>query len=999
MQRCIVVLGMHRGGTSALMGVLNILGIELGSNYLNPSEDNPKGFFENITITQINEKILKSLNSSWDDVFFLPENWLNSEHLLPHRQEIIDIIEREFHEKTIFGIKDPRISRLLPLWNAIFKELSTEPHYIIPLRSPLEVAKSLQKRNGFSIEKSLLLWMNYMLDAEFFSRRFSRVFISFDELLRNPEKIINDISTSFDITFPKSYRDVQKDIEHFLEPALKHFTLHTNTFPNNSLELFSHYYQALTALTKKNKMSSHEDLSKIENMRKNYFTIHSIFYNADIRRNYEKRIDELEKQISEIEKNKILLEEQLTKIINSPEWKIFGTYYRLRDFILPEGSRRRAFTKTMVNAIRNPKGIIKNLRFKMNMMMMMSSKAAPFSNANRYDIIFFPVINWDFRYQRPQQIATRLAKNGHRVFYLSINLRKQASYKKKFVSENVYEITLPFKERTTIYNIDLQGDLETLTTAFRTLFGDFRIKESVIIVQFPLWFPLVARLKSEHHTRVIFDCLDEFSGFKGISADIVRAEELLLNISDFCIATSAGLHEKLKSKCKNISLIRNGTEFDFFHKLPSNELLKQLKKPIIGYYGAIAAWFDTEIVEHIAVQRPDWNIVLIGHTFGSFIEKLKKHKNIHFLGEKPYTELPKFLYWFDVCMIPFKLNELTLSTNPIKFYEFISSGKPVVSSRLPELLPFSDVLYLSQNKDEFLKNIMAALEENDQNLIKRRIELARANDWDSRFHEIQLCIKSTYPLVSIIIVTFNNFNYTKLCVESIYAKTAYPNYELIIVDNASSDGTQDYLNSLRGQKDNVKIIVNGQNLGFATGNNIGIREAQGDYIILLNNDTIVTRGWISGLIKYFKYPTIGMVGPVTNSIGNEAKINVDYNNLSDMEAFSDRYTILNKGKIFEIPALAMYCVALSRHTIEEVGLLDEQFAVGMFEDDDYALRVRKAGMKILCSEDVFIHHFGGVSLSKLKPSEYQKIFEENKRKYEQKWGIKWVPHRYREGVK
>ena len=408
--------------------------------------------------------------------------------------------------------------------------------------------------------------------------------------------------------------------------------------------------------------------------------------------------------------------------------------------------------------------------------------------------------------------------------------------------------------------------------------------------------------------------------------------------------------------------MRNATEFEHFHHLMPNDLLKGIKKPIIGYYGAIAEWFDSGLIEYVASQRPDWSIVLIGHTFGSDIRKLKKFKNVYFLGEKPYGELPKFLYWIDVCMIPFKINELTLSTNPVKFYEFISSGKPVVAVRLPELLPYADILYLSKDKEDFIKNIETALKEKDKDLIGRRINLARSNDWDRRFDQICSCIKSVYPLASIITVTVNNIDYTKLCIESIFAKTAYPNYELIIVDNASSDGTCEWLQELREKHNNVKVVLNKENLGFAAAINIGIKESKGEYIIFLNNDTIVTRGWINGLTQHLmKTLGIGMVGPVTNSIGNEAKINVKYRDELSMELFAEKYTTKNKGIVFEIPVLALYCAAMCRDVMEKVGLLDEQFSVGMFEDDDYSLRIKRAGLKVVCAEDVFIHHFGGAS--------------------------------------
>jgi len=619
--------------------------------------------------------------------------------------------------------------------------------------------------------------------------------------------------------------------------------------------------------------------------------------------------------------------------------------------------------------------------------------------AARYDVIFFSIVDWSFRYQRPQHIASMFAKNGHRVFYLSIEFGKQHSYRKKLVAENIYNIVLP-AEKDSVYSLGLSDNLDLQWTALRSLINDFGIRDSAAFVEFPLWYPLVKRLKSEVGSLVVFDCLDEFASFRGVGEDVGRAERLLREISDVCFATSAKLYEKLVGRCRRLEIVRNAADFDHFSRLPQSTLPDNIKKPVIGYYGAIADWFDIETIAHIAESRPEWSFVLIGHTRGSSIGMVaEKHANIHLLGEKPYQDLPKYLSWFDVCIIPFKLNELILSTNPVKFYEFMSAGKPVVSSKLPELLPYSDLVYISGEKEEFLKNIEAALAENDPRLAEKRVSLAKENNWESRFGVISGCIASAFPKVTIVMVTYNNLHYTKMCLESIFAKTGYPNYEIIIVDNASTDGMQEYLHAQERERDNVRIILNDQNEGFAAANNRGIRESTGEFLILLNNDTIVTRGWITGLIHHLKNPETGLVGPVTNSIGNEAKINVDYTKISAVDRFAERYTRANHGRSFEIPVLAMFCLAMRRETADRIGPLDERFSVGMFEDDDYSLRAKKAGMKVICTEDVFIHHFGRVSFGKLAAAEYQRIFDENRKRFETKWNMKWIPHRYREGVK
>lgn len=243
---------------------------------------------------------------------------------------------------------------------------------------------------------------------------------------------------------------------------------------------------------------------------------------------------------------------------------------------------------------------------------------------------------------------------------------------------------------------------------------------------------------------------------------------------------------------------------------------------------------------------------------------------------------------------------------------------------------------------------------------------------------------------SIIIVTYNNLHLTQMCLDSIFRFTQHHDFEIVVVDNHSSDGTREYLLELAEKHHNIKVKFNNSNEGFARANNQGIQMAEGEYIVLLNNDTIVTSGWLTKLVHYLEqYPEVGMVGPVTNRTGNEARVDVTYNSIEGIEDFARQYTRENQGKYFEIKMLAMFCVALRRTLIDEVGYLDEQFGIGLFEDDDFSLRVKGAGYKLICAEDVFIHHFLNASFKLLSKQKYQEIFWENLRKFEQKWGIKW----------
>ena len=256
--------------------------------------------------------------------------------------------------------------------------------------------------------------------------------------------------------------------------------------------------------------------------------------------------------------------------------------------------------------------------------------------------------------------------------------------------------------------------------------------------------------------------------------------------------------------------------------------------------------------------------------------------------------------------------------------------------------------------------------------------------------------RDSFPRVSIVVITRDQLVFTKLCLESVLANTDYPVYELIVVDNGSGEELLSYLGELEDRFSFIHVVRNETNRGFAAANNQGLAQATGDRFVLLNNDTIVPRGWLTRLIRHLDDPLIGAVGPVTNRTSNEAQIETSYRTYGEFERFAYEYTAGRAGERFEIPMLTMFCFAVRRDSSERVGPLDEQYQTAMFEDDDYSLRLRSEGYRLICAEDVFVHHFGGVSLGSLPASGgCQELLEANRERFERKWGIKWQPHRRR----
>jgi GT2 family glycosyltransferase len=246
---------------------------------------------------------------------------------------------------------------------------------------------------------------------------------------------------------------------------------------------------------------------------------------------------------------------------------------------------------------------------------------------------------------------------------------------------------------------------------------------------------------------------------------------------------------------------------------------------------------------------------------------------------------------------------------------------------------------------------------------------------------------------SVIMVTRDGLPYTKLCLTHLLSQGWGSVDELIVVDNGSRDGTPEFLRALTARHAFVQVICNAENRGFAAACNQGLNLARGELLVLLNNDTLPARGWRQRLARWLEDDAIGIVGPVTNRTCNEAQIDAPYRTLGEMERFAEDYTRQHGGQTGDIPMLAMFCLALRRGVFLEVGPLDEQFEVGMFEDDDYARRVRQAGYRVICAEDVFVHHLGQATFGELcATGDYDRVFEANRRRFEAKWGLSWQPH-------
>ena len=223
-RKAVVILGMHRSGTSALCGALDLIGVDFGERLMPANDANVKGYWEHEEIVRLHDDLLASLGSRWDDDKPLPSDWVERERTREFRSLLIGILERDFAQSALFGIKDPRMCRLMPLWFSIFQSLRVEPRFVLTVRHPWEVAESLAKRDRIEHPKSYLLWLEHVVQAEIATRSRERSLVRYEEMVRDPVAILGALRKQLGINFLDPTR-VRARLRNFLDPSMRHHQL------------------------------------------------------------------------------------------------------------------------------------------------------------------------------------------------------------------------------------------------------------------------------------------------------------------------------------------------------------------------------------------------------------------------------------------------------------------------------------------------------------------------------------------------------------------------------------------------------------------------------------------------------------------------------------------------------------------------------------------------------------------------------------------------------
>ncbi len=355
-------------------------------------------------------------------------------------------------------------------------------------------------------------------------------------------------------------------------------------------------------------------------------------------------------------------------------------------------------------------------------------------------LIVFCHLRWDFVFQRPQHLMTRLAEHYNILFIEEpVQTEGPAHLKKTAVAPNI-TVCQPHT------NVPHYGFHDDQIPVLQGLLSDLVPEGERPVVWFytPMALPLLQGLDP---ALVVYDCMDELAAFKNPPKQLLQRESALLNIADLVFTGGPSLYEAKKNRHPNAHCFSSSVDANHFRQALDEAISHKdqahVAGPRLGFYGVIDERFDTGLVRDMAAAHPEWQIVLVGPVVKIDPAELPRADNVHYMGQRGYQELPQFLAGWDVCLLPFAMNESTKFISPTKVLEYMAAEKPSVSTPITDVkVPYGDVVAIAETPAEYIaacERMLAQTAEESAAMAKRMREVVANTSWDktaARMHEL-----------------------------------------------------------------------------------------------------------------------------------------------------------------------------------------------------------------------------------------------------------------------
>jgi protoporphyrinogen oxidase/glycosyltransferase involved in cell wall biosynthesis len=361
-------------------------------------------------------------------------------------------------------------------------------------------------------------------------------------------------------------------------------------------------------------------------------------------------------------------------------------------------------------------------------------------------IIVFSHLRWDFVYQRPQQLLSRLAPHYKIVFVEEPMRADGPAYLKKSTPAPNVTVVQPHTP------VDAVGFHDDQIPVLQTLLAGLAPADENPVVWFytPMALPL---LQTQHAGLVVYDCMDELSAFRNPPRQLLQRETALLKIADLVFTGGPSLYEAKRTRHANAHCFSSSVDSIHFHQAldrsNGHPLHTHISRPRLGYYGVIDERFDADLLAALADAQPEWQLVMVGPVLKIDPASLPQRQNIHYLGQQPYQALPQFLAGWDVCLLPFALNEATRFISPTKVLEYMAAELPIVSTAITDVeKPYGDIVAIGHSHAEFIAACAAALAQTpEQNaaMARRMREIVERTSWQATADAMRALLDSTPP--------------------------------------------------------------------------------------------------------------------------------------------------------------------------------------------------------------------------------------------------------------
>lgn len=370
----------------------------------------------------------------------------------------------------------------------------------------------------------------------------------------------------------------------------------------------------------------------------------------------------------------------------------------------------------------------------------------PAAGVHGTPILYLPAVAWHYRFQRPQHLAVALARAGHPVLYVDGFLRSQLLPTRHLLHADggLHVLRMRVPGRPDPYREPLERQV-AVRLAETILAGLRHERPLMVLVQLPFWAELGRELARRLSVPLVYDRIDLHAGFPGVPPEIEAVEARLIREADLVCATAGVLAERPRQVSPKVLLLPNGVDLQAFAARPV-AAQRQAGEMRIGYVGALGPWFDVEAVEEAARAFPQWRFQLAGRVEDPDVAALADLPNLETIGEIPYADVAGFLSGLDVALVPFRDLPLTRAVDPVKLYEALAMGLPVVARRLPETERWSEPqVYLYDSPADFVRQVRRAVEERRPEVARERRRTAEVESWDHRAAELLQALSDLAP--------------------------------------------------------------------------------------------------------------------------------------------------------------------------------------------------------------------------------------------------------------